>query len=355
MALPCALLVEDGPRSLLLPLVMRTIDGGGRDACSPYGYPGPIVTGGADRQFEREALLAGVRLLHDEGVVSLFIRTHPLLNPEPPDGVGVVVRHGDTVSVDLTLPADVQWSQTRRNHRQQIRRALDAGYVVSVDEDWQHFDAFKSLYRLTMEQRSADAYYFFDDTYFEALRQALGDRVHVATATKGGIVAAAGMFVETGGLVQMHLTGHDERLAADQPMKLVFHHVRTWCTERGDRVLHLGGGRGGAEHRCSTSRPASHRCASRSIPYVSWCVRRSTHGWWRQSTRPSTQATVSVPSRSIEEAGDRDGRRAAGTGPGRGRSPMHGARVTCASRGAGRRGGDRPGSSVRPCRRSSSP
>jgi hypothetical protein len=243
----CALLMEDGPRSLLLPLVMRTIDGAGRDACSPYGYPGPIVTDGADRQFEREALLAGVRLLHDEGVVSLFIRTHPLLNPEPPEGVGVVVRHGDTVCVDLTLPAEVQWSQTRRNHRQQIRQAFDAGYVVSVDEDWQHFDAFKSLYRLTMEQRSADAYYFFDDTYFEALRQALDDRVHVATATRGGVVAAAGMFVETGGLVQMHLTGHDQRFAADQPMKLVFHHVRTWCAERGDRVLHLGGGRGGAE------------------------------------------------------------------------------------------------------------
>ena len=111
----------------------------------------------------------------------------------------LVVRHGDTVSVDLTLPADVQWSQTRRNHRQQIRQALDAGYVVSVDQDWQHFDAFKSLYRSTMAQRSADDYYFFDDIYFEALRQALGDRLHVAIAINGGVVAAAGMFVETAG------------------------------------------------------------------------------------------------------------------------------------------------------------
>jgi lipid II:glycine glycyltransferase (peptidoglycan interpeptide bridge formation enzyme) len=206
-----------------------------------------VVSGEPDAAFVREALLAGVRRLDDEGIVSLFIRMHPLLNPDPPDGVGTIVRHGDTVCVDLTLSADDLWSQTRRNHRQQIRQALEAGYIPSIDEGWQQFEAFKSLYRSTMERHSADAYYFFDDSYFDAMRGALGDRLHIAVAVKDGVVAAAGMFVENDGIAQMHLTGHDERYAADQPMKLVFHHVRTWCAERGDRVLHLGGGRGGAE------------------------------------------------------------------------------------------------------------
>jgi lipid II:glycine glycyltransferase (peptidoglycan interpeptide bridge formation enzyme) len=60
-------------------------------------------------------------------------------------------------------------------------------------------------------------------------------------------IAAAALFVETGGIVQMHLTGHDERHAAHQPMKLLFHHVREWTKGRGDRLLHLGGGRGGED------------------------------------------------------------------------------------------------------------
>ena len=244
---PRALVVEDGHRRLLLPLVMRPVEGTMKDACSPYGYPGPVQTGEPDPQFERAALLCGVDLLGEIGVVTLFVRTHPLLNPAPPEGVGVIVRHGDTVAVDLTQPESVLWQQTRRNHRQQIRQALAKGYVSELDERPERLEAFRALYHATMENCAADAYYFFDDAYFDALNEALGERLHVAIARKGDVVAAAGLFAVTGDIVQMHLTGHDNRFAADQPMKLVFHHVRTWSRERGHRVLHLGGGRGGAE------------------------------------------------------------------------------------------------------------
>jgi hypothetical protein len=244
---PCAVVVDDGDRGLLLPLVIRQVEGGGGDARSPYGYPGPLAIGRPDPAFEGEALLAAVGVLEEIGVVSLFIRMHPLLNPEPPAGVGTCVRHGDTVSVDLTLPETVQWHQIRRNHRQQIRQALEAGYVASIDHEWRHGQDFKALYRSTMQHCAAHAYYSFDDVYFEELRQALGETLRIAVVMKDGVVAAAGLFVETGGIVQMHLTGQDDRFLADHPMKLGFHHVRTWCSERGDRVLHLGGGRGGAE------------------------------------------------------------------------------------------------------------
>lgn len=244
---PRALIIEARGRRLLLPVVVRAIPGDRHDACSPYGYPGPIQTGTPDAEFERDALLAGIEFLRAEGMVSLFIRTHPLLNPTPPQGVGVLVRHGDTVAVDLTLSGHELWRQTRRNHRQQIRQALDKGYAVEIDPDWRHIREFKAMYRSTMDDCSADVYYYFDDAYFEALRQALGSRVHLAIAHRDSVVAAAGMFVVTGGIAEMHLTGHDARFTADQPMKLLFHHVRTWCCEQGIDVLHLGGGRGGIE------------------------------------------------------------------------------------------------------------
>jgi lipid II:glycine glycyltransferase (peptidoglycan interpeptide bridge formation enzyme) len=157
------------------------------------------------------------------------------------------VQHGVTVSVDLTLTEDDLWRQTRRNHRQQIRQALGKGYVAQVADDGQYMEEFKALYRATMTVRAADAYYFFDDDYFAALQAALGPDLHVAVAMKDGVAAAAGMFVVTGDIMQLHLTGHDSRFAADQPMKLVFHAVRSWGQEHGLRVLHLGGGRGGAE------------------------------------------------------------------------------------------------------------
>lgn len=245
---PRALIVEDGDRTLLLPLVVREVGGGAAlDACSPYGYPGPIQSGEHDPAFQRAALQAGIEQLRELGFVSLFIRTHPLLNPVPAQAVGTVVQHGDTVAVDLRLSEEEHWKQTRRNHRQQIRQALKKGYRTDVGDGARHVNDFKPLYRATMEARGADDYYFFDDDYFEALLAIDGCDVHVAVATLDDEITAAGMFVVTGDIVQMHLTGHDSRFGADQPMKLVFHAVRAWAREHELRVLHLGGGRGGAE------------------------------------------------------------------------------------------------------------
>lgn len=243
-----ALYVEDGRRELLMPLVIRPIEGdAGVDATSPYGYPGVLTKNAADGDFEREALDAGIEMLRERGVVSLFVRLHPLLNPEPAEGVGTLVCHGKTVTIDLSLPDEILWSQTRRNHRQQIRQAREAGYVAHIDHDWTRFEDFKRLYRATMEQRSASSYYFFDDGYFELLRTSLRGSIHLAFVEVDDTVVAAALFVATAGIVQMHLTGHDVGFASYQPMKLLFDYIRTWSREQGQRWLHLGGGRGGAD------------------------------------------------------------------------------------------------------------
>ena len=109
------------------------------------------------------------------------MRMHPLLGRVLPDGVGTVVRLGDTVAVDLSLSEDVLWSQTRRSHRKHINRCIRAGYHFAVDADPAHHQAFRRLYRKTMERVGADDFYLFDDAYFDGLQQVLGDSLHLAT------------------------------------------------------------------------------------------------------------------------------------------------------------------------------
>jgi hypothetical protein len=243
---PAALHVEDAGRELLVPIVIRPIEGSGDvDATSPYGYPGSLSSASPDGGFETEALMAGIDELRAQGLVSLFIRLHPLLNPSPPEGAGSLVQHGNTVTVDLSLTPEELWSQTRRNHRQQIRQARSAGYVPTVDAGLARIEDFKRLYRTTMEQRAASDYYFFDDDYFDDLQRALGASLGLAYVELDDAIVAAALFVRTGGIVQMHLTGHDPEHSRSQPMKLLFDHVRTWAREQGERWLHLGGGRGG--------------------------------------------------------------------------------------------------------------
>jgi hypothetical protein len=244
---PCALYVTDGERTMLLPLVIRDIPGGGFDATSPYGYPGPVGHGSDDPGFLRVALAAGLHVLRQAGLVSAFVRLHPLLNPLPPAGIGTLVAHGETVSVDLTLPSEALWAQTRLNHRRDIHRATQLGLVARMDEDWSCLEAFKELYRVTMARRSAASFYFFEDSYFGGLRDALDEGLHLCVVEKDGDVAAAGLFAETDGIVQYHLSGTADAFRTVQPTKLMMHFVGGWAKGRGNHVLHLGGGVGGAD------------------------------------------------------------------------------------------------------------
>jgi len=242
-----ALYLADGPRRMLLPLIVRTIPGSDRaDATSPYGYPGPLVSGTDDPGFLSEALVAGTATLREAGIVSVFVRLHPLLNPEPPEGVGHFVLHGETVSVDLAVPSATRWAQMRQNHRRDITKALRTGLVARVDQGFERFADFKRIYRATMARRSANAYYLFDDVYFDQLREALGDSLNLHVVEKDGAVAAAGLFIETDGIVQYHLGGTNEALITAEPAKLMMQAACGWAEQRGNRYLHLGGGVGGA-------------------------------------------------------------------------------------------------------------
>jgi hypothetical protein len=98
-----------------------------------------------------------------------------------------------------------------------------------------------------MDRVGASAYYRFDGSYFEGLRQWLGERIHLGVVEIEGAVAGGALFVETGGLVDYHLSATDEARVRERPTKLLLHFMRTWARERGNRLMHLGGGLGGRE------------------------------------------------------------------------------------------------------------
>jgi hypothetical protein len=242
-----ALHVQDGSNQLLLPLIVQTIPGGGRDATSPYGYSGPVRSPGATSAFVEDALRAGVELLAPEGLVSLCVRMHPLMAVPVPDDVGVLVAQGATVVIDLGADEAEQWRQTRRDHRNQINRSIRLGHRVVFDTGRRHERAFERLYLQTMSRLEARPEYLYDGGYFDGLRSALGARLHLVVVEIGDDIAAGALFVETCGIVQYHLAGSNEHFRRERPTKLLIHEVRGWAKARGDRWLHLGGGLGGAD------------------------------------------------------------------------------------------------------------
>jgi hypothetical protein len=158
-----ALLVEDPKapeRAALLPLILRPLPGReGVDATSPYGYPGPVFTGGdASGHFEAGAVAAFVAAMAARGVASAFVRLHPLL-PTPAPAlarVGSLVEHGPTVWIDLQADEDTQWADYRGTHRNLIRRAKREGQRVSFDDAFTRLDDFYPIYAQTMARGGGD-------------------------------------------------------------------------------------------------------------------------------------------------------------------------------------------------------
>jgi hypothetical protein len=249
-----AFVVDDGRHRFFLPLIIRPIKGDGAtkgalyDAGSPYGYPAPLLIGG-DSQAERTAFLDGALqsllvALRERRIVSLCLRLHPLLPlpHEPFCRHGTLVRHGETVLIDLTQSEEEWWRQTRAQHRNHINRAIRSGCVAEIDRDWARFDDFFNLYTETMRRVNADAGYFFSRDYFRRLKLVLGDNLHLGTVRLGDATVCAGLFSEVCGIVQFHLAGRRDTVNSSAPMKLLTHFVRRWAKQRGNRVFHLGGG-----------------------------------------------------------------------------------------------------------------
>jgi lipid II:glycine glycyltransferase (peptidoglycan interpeptide bridge formation enzyme) len=155
------------------------------------------------------------------------------------------VFHGETVSIDLTLAPATLWHQTRADHRNQINRARRAGHRAFIDEGLTKFETFQRIYQATMRRVNASPYYVFNRTYFEGLREALGDRLQLCLVEIDHEIAAAGLFIETDGIVQFHLSGTRAAYLRHAPTKLMVDHMRDRAKERGALRLHLGGGRGG--------------------------------------------------------------------------------------------------------------
>jgi hypothetical protein len=284
---PVAFVAEQGGRRLLIPLILRPIDpalggaeGGSFDAVSPYGYPGPLLgpaVGPGDEVFLRRALaefLAGLKGLR---VVAAYVRLHPLFPlPEGPLGeVGTLVAHGETVSVDLTLPPEEIWRQTRHGHRHEINKAAREGQVARIDDG--RFEEFFEIYTESMDRVGAGGYYYFPRDYFADLRAVLGDRLHLAVVEVDGRVACAGLFTEVCGIVQYHLSGTRAAFLKHRPSKLMLHFLRQWAQGRGDRVLHLGGGVGGRKDALFEFKAGFSQVRH---PFSSWriVVDRSAYG-----------------------------------------------------------------------------
>lgn len=213
------------------------------DAASPYGYPSPVATDGlTDAVWAR--FFNGVSdAAKEQGLVSGFFRMHPLLDPPEPalDGVGRLVQHGETVAWYAAEKEDPS-AEIQKGYAYDIRRLQRDGFVSSFD-DWHLLPEFSSAYTATMERVGADASYFFGLEYFEQLREALQERLHlVTTFGPDGKLAVAGLFSVCSGIAQYLFSGSTDTYARAGATKLLLYDFFDWSLQQDIQHVHLGGG-----------------------------------------------------------------------------------------------------------------
>lgn len=247
---PTAFYAEAEGHALLIPLLLHPLPPAlaapptWRDAASPYGYPGPLLTPDCPPAVFETLLHAFRTSAAAHEIVSVFLRLHPLLPIPlgPLAGLGDVREHGPTVYLDLAQPV-----RYRRDHRSGLRKLQQAGYTARIDA-WAHYETFQTLYTATMERVQARPFYRFAPRYFTALRERLPDALHLSTVhAPDDTIAAAGLFTAAGPFVEYHLSGTTETHRADAPAKLLVDSLRSWAQTHGVRFVHLGGGVGGTD------------------------------------------------------------------------------------------------------------
>jgi len=246
--------------AILIPLLLRKIpstddDMPWLDAVSPYGYASPVYHDGVTEEELKQAFADYIEAGAKAGLVTTFIRLHPLLSKKmTSEKVAMAISgninsalntSGATVSIDLTQSEGELDQQLRSNHKRNIKSLCAAGFTTSVD-NWDDYPLFRHLYSQTMQRVNATAYYQFGETYFHRLRDCLGSALHLCTVMANtGDVACGGLFTKVGGIVQYHLGATADDYSNCAPSKLMFYAVRKWAKSEGARILHLGGGLGG--------------------------------------------------------------------------------------------------------------
>lgn len=241
---PVLLAFGDEAGELALPLLLRPLpDGGGWDATSAYGYGGPIGRGAPDLAAFGTAL---DEWAHEHGVVCTFLRLHPLLGNNrllPPTAELVDV--APTVSWDLSSGRDLRRG-LHSDQRRSVRKAERAGVTTTVTSRPPNLDHLRELYFATMQRQQAVDFYFFPNTYWQAL---LTDDPRlvpllVEARVEGRLISAVLSFVSDPWL-HAHLSAGDDMSRAIGASAACYLAAAEWGQAHGLTCFHLGGGVGG--------------------------------------------------------------------------------------------------------------
>lgn len=235
--------VEDDHGAVAIPLSFRALGAGYFDASSPSTRSNPVFRGGTP-EWRVTAVRSLLDQLQDSGVVSLFLRLHPLLDSgaEVFSRFGAIVGHGPSYVVPLERPLDEIRRSLRRNHRRGLRTAAAMGATVERDGEWEHLEEFHRIYLATMDRVHATSEYRFPLEHFERLRDSLSPYVSLFVLKLDGELIGGHLVTECDAIIQsLYGAVHPDHYH-QVPQIALYDAVLEWGQKRGNLQYFMDGG-----------------------------------------------------------------------------------------------------------------
>ena len=212
------------------------------DFATPYGYGGWLIEGE-----ERSGLFKAYESWCEKnGIISEFVRFHPVIKNHVWADAYEVIPLGNTVVMDLSSP-EVIWENIISKNRNMIRKAQKNGIKIYNGRYPEIYSKFREIYNGTMDKDHAEAYYYFDEPFYQSLLEDLPDNAQVFFADLNGQVIAASIMLATNGRMNYHLSGSIREFSNLAPTNLLLYRAALWGCANNCKTMLLGGGVGSGE------------------------------------------------------------------------------------------------------------
>jgi hypothetical protein len=234
-----------------MPLIVRTLSDGARDAITPT-FSGVYASSSLTSEQVQDAWATTTDDLRQRGVMSVVVRGSPHVRQATElDGLRPISTGRPTIVLDLSDEAS-SWDGLRSSCRSRIRKAQKNGYTSDVRlvdrADLVAGGDFRRLYDLTMDRIGADPLYSFGDSYYRALLDGLGSNLLLSeTRDRSGAVVSTCLLMRHEQRLHYHLAGSlpdDARMGSNNLM--MWTAIR-FAIEQDLDHFHLGAGAAGRD------------------------------------------------------------------------------------------------------------
>lgn len=207
---------------------------------TPYGYGGPLTDSEISEETQKAFLMDITNYCVEHGIVSQFVRFHPLLKNYDVMPTVIETRYlRDTIFIDTESTELIMINMDSKN-RNMVRKA-QKNNVSIIRKNITEYDDFISMYIETMEKNKVEKYYTFGKEYFESL-VALKDNAFILYAMYEDIPISGSIMYFNDRYMHYHLSGSRTEYRKYSSSNLLLYEAACMASRMEIKQFHLGGG-----------------------------------------------------------------------------------------------------------------